>query len=97
MQAIGFKNFSRWETGRIVSHCIISKGETLVVAYARNPYGTHNLMLLIADDPQSTHVAIAHGNGATIGRLQSIAAYYPGIERLYRSALKFLATREVAK
>jgi hypothetical protein len=73
MQTIDFESFGRVQHGRLV---------TTGVAFARNPYGSHNLVLL---DEQGR--AFRHGNIAVLCWLR---AWCP---RYYRKARRFLAER----
>lgn len=76
MQTLKFENFRQSATGRLVSHTAM-----ISIVFSRNPYGSHNLVLV--DDCGE---AFRHGNEAVLEYLQS----YPA---LWRKAKRFLALR----
>ena len=57
VQTVKFTSFGQRESGRLVTHC-----NGLEVVQSRNPYGTHNLVLVNAD----TGEAIRHGTVAVL-------------------------------
>ena len=77
----GYDSFGESCVGRIVTECA-----TAFVVNSRNPYGTHNLVLVDRD----TWVAYRHGNLAVLSELINI---YP--RRMFVRAWKFLAERDL--
>ena len=81
MNTIYFESFGETQSGRVVTHW----GDEVIV-FARNPYGTHNLVVV----DQRTQEAIVHGN---IAVAEAAANWMP--ERSYRKVRKFLAAKGV--
>lgn len=79
---IKFINFRDLASGRLVT-----SGNGLIVAYSRNPYGTHSLVLI---DKESLE-AIRHGLEAV---MVSVYKWMP--QRQYRRLRQFLAARGIA-
>ena len=78
-----FLNFDyELKTGKPVTHC----GD-LVVVQTRNPYGTHNLVV-VQDAGLGIHQAIRHGN---YNALRVSAAWMS--ERAYRKVIKHLVKK----
>lgn len=82
VQWVEFESFGRAEHGRV-----ITEGCGWLVVQARNPYGSHNLVL-VKDEPMGQ--AIRHG---TVATLEAVANWMP--ERAYRRVRKHLAARGV--
>jgi len=61
MENIKFNNFGQPAVGRIVTS-YINDNDTYYVVYYKNPYGTHNLLVVNSDDEE----AFVHGNEASI-------------------------------
>lgn len=76
-----FVSFGRTESGRV-----ITAAAGLAVVQSRNPYGTHNLVLV--DEERGE--AIRHGNMAA---LAAAASWMP--RRQYRRVRKHLAARGI--
>lgn len=57
MRTIKFYSFDRYTSGRVVTH---DARDGLRFVLARNPYGSHNLVVV------QGHEAIAHGNIASL-------------------------------
>lgn len=76
-----FISFGRTESGRVVT-----AAAGLAVVQSRNPYGTHNLVLV--DEERGE--AIRHGTMAT---LAAVASWMPN--RTYRRVRKHLAARGI--
>lgn len=76
-----FISFSRTESGRVVT-----AAAGLAVVQSRNPYGTHNLVLV---DEESGE-AIRHGSLAVV---EAVANWLP--RRQYRRVRKHLAARGI--
>ena len=81
MNTMYFESFGETQSGTIVTHW----GDEVIV-FARNPYGTHNLVVV----DQRTQEAIVHGN---IAVAEAAANWMP--ERSYRKVRKFLAAKGV--
>ena len=81
MNTVCFESFGETQSGRVVTHW----GDDVVV-YARNPYGTRNLVIV----DWETEEAITHGN---IAVAEAAANWMP--KRSYRKVRKFLAARGV--
>lgn len=79
VETIKFYSFGDPAYGRIVT-----ENNEWVVAYSRNPFGRHNLVLI------EDGVAVRHGNMAVLATLLRWAD-----RRTYRRARKFLAGRGV--
>ena len=73
-----FSSFGRYHTGRVITHT-----STSIVIWARNPYGSHNLVLV----DNITDEAWRHGNEACLFELMLLE------RRAYRRTRKFLAQR----
>lgn len=56
-KTITFKNFGEEQIGRVITHI-----GTYVIVFAKNPYGTHNMLLV--DEERGE--AIRHGNIAVL-------------------------------
>lgn len=82
-QTIKFVSFGRIASGRIVTHAA-----GLVVVQSRNPYGSHNLVLV---DEESGE-AIRHGNFA----VAECVVNWLGT-RAYRKVRKYLAARGIGR
>lgn len=76
---IQFNSFGRHCSGRVITH-----GNGYVVANSRNPYGTHNVVLV----DETTGEAIRHGSQAVIN---CVAAWMG--ERPFRKVMKHLAKK----
>ena len=76
-----FVSFGRTESGRVITHAA-----GLAVVQSRNPYGSHNLVLV---DEESGE-AIRHGTMATVA---TVASWLP--RRQYRRVRKHLAARGI--
>ena len=61
---VKFYSFGNECSGNLV-HSFELAGETYFIIRARNPYGSHNLVMV--NDPD--HVAFLHGNGAVLAFL----------------------------
>ena len=70
--------------GRPCSGRLVTSAAGLAVVNARNPYGTHNLVLVDEESRES----IRPGNAAVVG---AAAAWMP--RRAYRRVRRFLAER----
>ena len=57
METISFRSFDKWCSGRIVT----GNGNDALV-YSRNPYGSHNLVVV----DRNTGEAFRHGNNASL-------------------------------
>ena len=62
MQVINYEMFGSWRSGRVITEI-----GNLVVVKSRNPYGSHNLVLVDRD----TNEAFRCGNGATLSWVAS--------------------------
>ena len=78
-----FMSFGRTESGRV-----ITSAAGLAVVQSRNPYGTHNLVLV--DDERGE--AIRHGSVAVV---EAVANWMP--RRQYRRVRKHLAARGIGR
>lgn len=81
-----FENFGNLVTGRIITH----EGDVMVV-YSRNPYGSHNLVLVKEDQESNNNwenLSFRHGNAQC---LEFIGIWMS--ERVWRKTVKFLAGR----
>lgn len=78
-----FSSFGRTETGRL-----ITAAAGLAVVQSRNPYGSHNLVLV----DKETGEAIRHGSLATL----ECVANWMGM-RAYRRVRKHLASRGIGR
>ena len=102
MKTITFKNFRRWESGRVITSlptlAIDENGKEYwtadAVVFKRNPYGKHNLVLV------SEGEAIRHGNQAVLDEIEISLirgnwdpAKAKRREKARRKALRFLAER----
>ena len=74
METIKFCSFGGTSSGKIITH-----SQDLTVVQARNPYGRHNLVVVMDDE------AIRHGNATS---LRVAKAWMP--ERAYRKVVKHL-------
>ncbi len=81
VQTTKFISFGRQESGRIITHF-----NGLEIVQSRNPYGTHNLVLVNAD----TGEAIRHGSVAV---LEAVANWLP--TKTYRRVRKYLAKKGI--
>ena len=79
VQTVKFTSFGHKESGRLITHC-----NGLEVVQSRNPYGTHNLVLVNA----ATGEAIRHG---TVPVLEAVANWLP--TKTYRRVRKYLAKK----
>lgn len=79
MKTIEFLNFGRPANGRVITHC----GD-YVVALSRNPYGSHNMVLV----DEGRNEAICHGDAAVLQ-----FAYNCLGRRAYRRAARVAAAR----
>lgn len=79
MRKTSFEIFGRTQTGRIVT----SSGNHEVV-FSRNPYGSHNLLLIDRDNDEP----FCFGNKGVLYCLLSM-----GMDKAYRRARRFLANR----
>lgn len=86
MRIINFKSFEKGETGRLVTHWE-AMGYIYSVVSARNPYGSHNL-ILVHRKPDSIYCseACAHGTGVCLSELRAHAP-----KRAYRRVQKFIS------
>lgn len=84
MWNVYFENFGERGKGVCVTSFVSKEEETEVygAVFSRNPYGTHNLVLINI----STNVAVVHGNLPVLEILEQN-------QRAYRKAIKFLSTR----
>ena len=78
-----FLSFGRIECGRVITHVT-----GLAVVQSRNPYGTHNLVLV--DEERGE--AIRHGSLAVV---EAVANRMP--KRAYRRVRKHLAARGIGR
>ena len=78
-----FTSFGRTESGRVITHAA-----GLAVVQSRNPYGTHNLVLV--DEERGE--AIRHGSLAVV---EAVANWLP--RRQYRRVRKHLAARGIGR
>ena len=81
VQIVKFTSFGRRESGRLITHF-----NGLEVVQSRNPYGTHNLVLVTSHNGE----AIRHG---TVAVLEAVVNWLP--TRTYRQVRKYLAKRGV--
>jgi transketolase len=81
VQVATFISFGRRESGRV-----ITAAAGLAVVQARNPYGSHNLVLV----DEESNEAIRHGSLAT---LECVANWMS--RRAYRRVRKHLASRGI--
>ena len=81
VQTVKFTSFGAQKSGRLITHC-----NGLEVVQSRNPYGTHNLVLVNAD----TGEAIRHGSVAV---LEAVVNWLP--TKTYRRVRKYLAKKGV--
>ena len=81
VQIVKFTSFGRHESGRLITHF-----NGLEVVQSRNPYGSHNLVLVSSD----TGEAIRHGSVAV---LEAVANWLPS--KTYRRVRKYLANRGI--
>jgi len=79
MTPIKFYSFARLCSGRVLTH-----GDQYVIAVARNPYGSHNLVLV----DYATAEAFRHGTDAVV---TWVGAW--GSDRVWRKLQKYLAMR----
>lgn len=84
-QVMTFRSFGRDEHGRVVT-----AGGGYVLLYARNPYGTHNLVL--ADDTPLGD-AFQHGTQQCLARLDAMP--FRAGAKMRRRALRFLGKRGI--
>ena len=101
MKKISFKKFDSWESGRVVTSypALIEDEEgaerwlTDKVVFKRNPYGSHNMVLVSRDE------AVRHGNEAVFDHLDLTDGWWIPAgkkkrrEKARRKALRFLAER----
>ena len=101
MKKISFKNFDSWESGRVItSFPVLIEDEngtgrwtTDKVVFKRNPYGSHNMVLVSRDE------AFSHGNEAVFDHLDLTDGWWIPAgkkkrrEKARRKALRFLAER----
>lgn len=81
VQTVKFTSFGVQKNGRLITHC-----NGLEVVQSRNPYGTHNLVLVNAD----TGEAIRHGSVAV---LEAVVNWLP--TKTYRRVRKYLAEKGI--
>jgi phage baseplate assembly protein W len=81
MVTLRFENFGRTESGRVVTDA-----GGMAVVQARNPYGSHNLVLV----DEFTSEAIRHGTMAVV---EAVASWLP--QKQYRRVRKYLAARGI--
>lgn len=81
VQIVKFTSFGRRESGRLITHF-----NGLEVVQSRNPYGSHNLVLVNSDSGE----AIRHGSVAV---LEAVANWLP--TKTYRRVRKYLAQRGI--
>jgi hypothetical protein len=87
---VEYNNFGSYTSGRVVTARGNKKdGWTLFIVYARNPYGTHNLILVYHDENDGTLTAYRHGNHAVLEELVN------GDRKIYRRARNFLLRKGV--
>ena len=80
---ITYSSFGRTQSGRL-----ITAADGMAVVQARNPHGTHNLVLVDMERGE----AIRHG---TLATLECVANWMPS--RAYRRVRKHLATRGIGR
>ena len=81
VQTVKFISFGRQESGRLITHF-----NGLEVVQSRNPYGSHNLVLVSSD----TGEAIRHGSVAV---LEAVANWLP--TKTSRRVRKYLAEKGI--
>ena len=81
VQTVKFISFGRQESGRLITHF-----NGLEVVQSRNPYGSHNLVLVNSD----TGEAIRHG---TVAVLEAVVNWLP--TKTYRRVRKYLAKKGI--
>ena len=74
--------------GRLCSGRLVTSAAGMAVVNSRNPYGSHNLVLV----DQETGEAIRHGTDAVVA-----AAYGWMPRKAYRKVRRFLTDRGVAR
>lgn len=87
MVTLSYRSFGRTESGRV-----ITAAAGLAVVQARNPYGGHNLVLVLVDEDEGRGEAIRHG---TLATLAAVAGWMP--RRQYRRVRKHLAARGIGR
>ena len=101
METITFKNFDSWESGRVITSFPaviedengIGRWITDMIVFKRNPYGSHNFVLVSRDE------AIQHGNEAVFEHIDLTNGWWIPAgkkkrrEKARRKALRFLAER----
>ncbi|KLR59471.1 hypothetical protein [Diaphorobacter sp. J5-51] len=85
LQTISFWSFEKTCSGRLITHV----GDYAVVQ-SRNPYGTHNLLLVEADHNGCGAEAIRHGSQATLLFVKQWLG-----QAAYRKVRKHLASKQV--
>jgi hypothetical protein len=85
MTRISFWSFGRRATGKVITHV----GNYCVVQ-SRNPYGTHNLVVVESDHNGCGAEAIRHGSAPSLLFVQQWLG-----RRAYRRVRKHLASRGV--
>ena len=78
-----FESFGKTQSGTIVTHW----GDDTII-YGRNPYGSHNLVIVDWETGEAT----VHGN---IAVAEAAANWMP--EKTYRKVRKFLAAKGVGR
>ena len=87
MQVVNFRMFNSWRSGRVVTEI-----GNLMVVKARNPYGSHNLVVVNKD----TNEAFRCGNLATIFWVASETASDRKVKKAVRRAIEAVGYNPLA-